>query len=145
MCTTCKPALKIELGKFYKTRDGRKVSIVSVTGDPRDSLPGLMPVRGFIAGRAYDRGEFSGDYFRLGNYWSQDGRYSTYGESPEDLVAEWREPVKKDAYVYLYRSAYGSEITGAMDARPSKRCGSLDLIACQKITLREGEGLHLAI
>jgi len=64
---TGKPALTIETGKFYRTRDGRKV------GPYEHSFSNI-----WIAGK----GNHSTARFA-------DGRISHHHESPGDLIAEW--------------------------------------------------------
>lgn len=64
------PEFRIEDGKFYKTRDGLKVG-------PAKAKPyGL-----FYLGDVFPECHFA------------DGRYRLKGENPNDLVAEWVEPV----------------------------------------------------
>lgn len=66
------PALKIEAGKYYRTREGRKV--------------GPMESEGFYWGAS----EVKDSYYNDGRQWR------SY-ESPLDLIAEWvDEPVKAD-------------------------------------------------
>ena len=66
--------MKIEAGKFYKTRDGRKARIYCLDG-------GSLPIHG---GVLYENGFCPCQ-------WLEDGRFDTY-ESRADLVSEWTEP-----------------------------------------------------
>lgn len=63
-------ALKIESGKFYRTRDGRKV------GPMRDDGCGLFGAEGFNFKEWYDNGRCHTDLSRT---------------TPKDLVAEWQD------------------------------------------------------
>ena len=74
--TTAQPAtLKIEAGKFYKTRDGRKVGPMSVDGYDLLSAPGFSLKEWYGNGRCYS------DLSRT---------------TPKDIIAEWiDEPIAK--------------------------------------------------
>jgi len=76
--------MKIEAGKFYKTRDGEKVFVLGVlVQNPisEEVAEDWQPVVGQFGSGYEDR-------------WSQNGQYETHviGGS-HDLVEEWTEPV----------------------------------------------------
>lgn len=56
--------MEIEIGKYYRTRDGRKARPITVN-------------------------EYTGTIGSVVMGWYRDGRVSGYKESPDDLVAEW--------------------------------------------------------
>ena len=68
------PPLKLEIGKCYRTRDGRKVFVVDRMGGHRDSFEVKL----------FD----NEDKFSYDNYYP-DGRYALDDFSDEDIVAEW--------------------------------------------------------
>lgn len=75
--------LKLEVGKFYRTRDGNKAEVAS------DKLTGPWPILGIV----YNEGEV---VFRT---WTESGGSLTCGgEYCHDLVAPWQEP---DPYAEL--------------------------------------------
>lgn len=67
--------MKIEVGKTYRTRDGRKVRIYAVDGD--SGRP--------IHGATYSHGEW------YAACWTNDGRFYA-NECAEDIIGEWTEP-----------------------------------------------------
>lgn len=73
--------MKIEPGKFYKTRSGRKARIYAVDGDS------VRPIHGAIIA--------NGDWILAG--WGMDGNfYDSSNESEYDLISEWTEPLDFD-------------------------------------------------
>lgn len=67
--------LKLEVGKFYKTRDGRKAFVYTKAGDER--YPYWVVVVNSSEGGTY--------------CCTVDGEYSTGREDPLDLVAPWED------------------------------------------------------
>lgn len=63
--------MKLEVGKYYKTRDGRKV------GPMEQSYLNHYP--------------FSGKLHRESERWLENGRYYNHRESNLDLVEEWKD------------------------------------------------------
>ena len=106
------PALQIEAGKYYRTRDGRKVGPMFVGRDGECS--------GF-PWTDRDSNEFG--------RWSQEGEDGeTYmmGEADGDLIAEWQEdqPAPAETRVQCYRGEYGKpKEHGTCIKRPD---GSID-------------------
>lgn len=71
--------MKIESGKFYKTRDGRKVG------------PMKRWSYGWLAGSGRINASDHIDWYEEGNY-----NYTHYPASPNDLIAEWQDEPKKE-------------------------------------------------
>ncbi len=66
--------MKIEAGKYYKTRDGRKARVYVTDAENRD-----FPVHGFLSGEQL--------------MWTLEGTfYVSLDPSVRDLVSEWVEP-----------------------------------------------------
>ena len=95
--------MKLEPGKYYRTRGGRKVLIVA-TFDPFDD-DSRYPCIGYVEG--------------IGNEcWQADGIYSMAGAAQLDLVAEWVDepiPSQDDAPNYEPKlnsifNPYGGEL-----------------------------------
>lgn len=72
--------MKIEVGKFYKTRDGMKARIYSLDGE------GEYPIHGALL--IYDKG------WHIIS-WLESGRQFQNSSDRSDLVSEWVEPPKK--------------------------------------------------
>ncbi len=71
--------VKIEEGKFYKTRDGRKAGpIVIHFGREHAGAEGFRDDHWYISTNRY--------------YSEMSGRTSIRGESPDDLIEEWQDP-----------------------------------------------------
>lgn len=77
--------MKFELGKFYKTRDGRKAQIFMLDN-------GAEIILGMVQNK---------DNIWFSNQWRTDGRIYHNHETPNDLVGEWREPIKKVMEVWI--------------------------------------------
>lgn len=112
--------LKIEAGKFYKCRDGRKAFVAG-----RSPFPSHWPFVGVIEGAS------------LETYgWQDNGVYDCSGDDEEDLIAEWREPVAVTATILLVRNARGEAVVVAGNGLSHPR-----VIARRTLTITEGEGL----
>lgn len=74
--------LKIEAGKFYRTRDGRKVRIYRT-----DVNHSEYRIHGYI---------ISSDGVERSCHWYGDGRYLFAGESGADLISEWEASLEFD-------------------------------------------------
>lgn len=118
---------KIEMGRFYRTRDGREVRIYAVDGG------GDQPVHGAI--------NLDGEWECL--VWRMDGRLSEYIETDTDLI-EVKPRIKREVWVNVYRGRESQyyeiydEYDDALEHHTKDTC-----IACKKITIDcdEGEGL----
>jgi hypothetical protein len=70
--------MKIEAGKYYKTRDGRKAYVAAVLENPLGRTV-THKCLGFVGDRYMS--------------WTDNGHeWSCFGGNPSDLIAEWREP-----------------------------------------------------
>jgi hypothetical protein len=75
--------MKIEAGKYYKTREGRKVFVSHRCTNPFGLIGSEpdFPLEGYMS---------NGDRDRLS--WRDDGTYNYAGEHMNDILAEWKEP-----------------------------------------------------
>jgi hypothetical protein len=121
----------IELGKKYKTRDGREVRIYAVDGG------GQFPVHGAV--------NFSGTAWTP-NEWSETG--SHLGD-PEfrihdlDLI-EVRPRIRREVWLNVFRHDDGAEFFEACESKANADLIAGDArIACVKVVIdcEEGEGL----
>jgi hypothetical protein len=117
----------IELGKQYRTHDGREVRIYAVDGNGSDVIHGAYRT-------ADGQWELAG--------WRADGSWIPNGKCAEDLIEV--KPKITRTY-WLAHNSYGSP-PGAMWEKP-KDMGRVhpDVIAItgpHEITFTEGEGLH---
>ena len=85
-----RPLMKLEAGKYYKTRNGLKAYVEFIRQDNpfRDYIP-EYPAIGFI--------ESYGEQM-----WKTNGEFNTSIENELDLISEWREPIKISGWVNLY-------------------------------------------
>lgn len=75
------PELKIEVGKFYRTRSGCKARIYATDGAER------IPVHG----------AFKVNESWISTNWGIDGKHESFSEAtPYDLISEWADPVEMD-------------------------------------------------
>jgi hypothetical protein len=77
--------MKLEVGKFYRTTDGRKVEIIKIyEGYPRG-------VVGIVSYHSW----FDGGLRLRALFYTQEGRFDADSEqrSPMDLIKEWDEPL----------------------------------------------------
>lgn len=119
--------MAIELGKQYRTRDGREVRIYATDG------MGECPVHGAI--------RFDGSW--EANTWTARGFYTAGGMGPHDLI-EVKPRIQREVWVNVYRHDDGYEFAtyhdNAIDAE--NECGDA-MIARVRLTIdcEEGEGL----
>jgi len=96
--------MKIEAGKYYRTRDGRKVGSMAYMPEGRHfEFPWVDPE---------------------GNAWKANGQFSLFddGESVHDLIAEWTdEPASKPSPFVMRREfvpgMYGRVYAGHVDGK----------------------------
>lgn len=63
--------MQLEVGKYYKTRDGRKIGpMVDAKNGADDHWKSILPCEGYT-------------------YWHDNGSHWFYDERPSDLIAEW--------------------------------------------------------
>lgn len=135
--------LTLEAGKYYRTRDGRKVFVVGF-GDPFLNRP-FYEVLGRIQGVDSPRS------------WNAMGFHINGCESGADLVAEWVEPKRIKGFVNLYKGT-NPYISGSTYGEVEAHFGSVKFtreecdrvaadhpyklrIACIEIDVLEGHGL----
>ena len=89
--------MKIEAGKYYRTRDGRKAFVSAVLLPNPFAGPGHMyPAIGYVESASTV-------------WWTKDGRYSCKeSHHPFDLISEWREPETVSVWVYSFRCFDGA-------------------------------------
>jgi hypothetical protein len=110
--------MKLEAGKYYKTRDGRRAYVAAVLENPLGAVGTCYPVLGYI-----------GDIYAS---WRLDGRASREPEVPGDLIAEWREPREWTVYVYACK---GGDVV-------SSTTEWVGLKPLARVVVREGEGVE---
>ena len=114
--------MKIEMGKQYRTRDGRDVRIYAVDGHPELTVHGAVKLE--------DGWEICG--------WRSDGRLGGYTITDSDLI-EVKPRIKREVWVNVYsmcQTIWPSE-------EAANDCCTDNRIACVKLTIdvEEGEGL----
>ena len=104
--TAATSALQIESGKFYRTRDGRKVGPVAERGETWTDYPWV----GTVVGESYRY------------IWKDDGENYNGAGSVHDLVAEWVEPavvaVAEATATPSRRFKVGDVVNYVFDGRP---------------------------
>jgi hypothetical protein len=89
--------LKLEVGKYYKTRSGDKAYIAAKVENPFKQGSNEKPFVGFIR------------HIECERTWCEGGGYFIIGGcSMNDLMSEWVDPAKATATVFLYRDCHGS-------------------------------------
>jgi hypothetical protein len=85
--------MKIEAGKYYKTRGGEKAFVAAVLKNPNGGSVPDQPIVGFIGdNESYSTWSIGGGYY-------DDDEYE---EDEDDLVAEWREPYRFEVAIVNY-------------------------------------------
>lgn len=119
--------LTLQVGKYYKTRDGRKATVLYVVPE---STKSDVPVVVDIDGKER----------RL----SADGRYLHRQDWCFDLIAEWREPVTRTVTValvqndeYIGLDLFHGELNKA--AVLARWTNESKLVALKHVTITEGE------
>ena len=117
---------KIEMGKQYRTRDGREVRIYAVDGGE-----GHTDIHGAIK-RCNDEW--------CAQTWWENGKASLHRDYPEDLI-EVKRRIKRDVWLNVYEEEHIAicYLTKELADKSSR----FRRIACVKITIdcEEGEGL----
>jgi hypothetical protein len=88
--------LKLEVGKYYKTRGGDKVYIAAKIENPFKQESDRQPFIGF------------GRNIESERTWCEGGGYFINGCSMNDLMSDWVDPAKATATVFLYRDCHGN-------------------------------------
>lgn len=81
--------MKFEVGKLYKTRDGRKARVICV-----DSKCTHLPIVALVESESAEECLYQ---------FKSDGKWVALGESNIDLVAEWKEPLRVSGKVEWLR------------------------------------------
>ena len=71
--------LELEVGKFYRTRDGKKVVIIGIDYSRED-----YPFWGGVIGNCFS------------SSWASNGRFDLKRETKTDLISEWRDDEEKE-------------------------------------------------
>jgi hypothetical protein len=79
--------MKIEAGKYYRTRVGKKAYTAGFS--PFSSTSEIHIISGWVNGSSTP------------TTWTSDGRQYRHGESENDLVAEWVDPIQTDVTLQL--------------------------------------------
>lgn len=121
--------MKVEMGKQYRTRDGREVRIYATDGGPN----------GYRV-----HGAWKDDYgYWIMQSWTGNGRISSTVNTLNDLI-EVKPRIKREVWVNLYRHDNGDEFAEVSysEQLARARIGTAS-IACVKlpIDVEEGEGL----
>ena len=122
---------KIEMGKQYRTRDGREVRIYATDGAGNGSVHGatMNGCGGWIVMN-----------------WSKNGKACNLDEYPSDLI-EIKPRIKRDVWVNVYPMDFAGDITGFTfyhTKHIADECANKkERIACVKLTIdcEEGHGL----
>ena len=123
--TAAAPApLRIEAGKWHKTRGGQKAFVYAI------GRRGSHPVHGYIV--------YPGDDIDEICNWRDDGRSTEEEQTHRDLIAEWREP-KRHARWFNLQPHHGYETRE--DADRVDELSGIKRKACKLIEWTEGEGL----
>jgi len=125
--------IKIEAGKYYRTREGKQAFVAALAQSPFDKDP--VPYIGYVKGHKLQE-QF---------WWSEAGRAQPDGnEDPFDLVAEWQEPKRIRGWLNVFACAStGFYTTGVWETKEAadSRPGIERRLACIEIDVLEGQGL----
>jgi hypothetical protein len=118
--------VNIEAGKYYKTRDGRKVFVCA------DALPNPFgqSIPWVLAGYI-DGGRIACTYG-----WKSDG--TAHDGSHYDLVAEWHEPATEERVVWLVRFGNGDLCTFCLQDDHQAPSSTGTVIGSTRVTVTEG-------
>ena len=143
--------MKLEVGKTYKTRDGRKAVVVGRIPENPLAYYGraFAPVKGFIEDApstfSWNDDGVACDCSRLATAEYLARMRASLTRADNDLVAEWKEPVKKTAYVTMWDTptpgAYHHVTIGDEDFIRGFSSHGYRLLAKREITITEGEGM----
>lgn len=112
--------MKLELGKAYRTRDGRKAEVLFIVPEEySDEYPVVLGTE---------------DDERIDT--TYEGKYIKGYKNEEDIVSEWREPIKIEGWVNVYPCDRSVVYRNKEIADERSQLGR---IACIKVTGVEGE------
>lgn len=122
--------MNIEVGKFYKTRDGRRARIYAVDGSEFGHIHGAISNSGGWYSQAWDAN---------GQVWSTNGHIFIGSEACRDLIGEWVEPRSGTLWVNVYEHMVSSNF---LTKERADICASNKTrLACIEVKWTEGEGL----
>ena len=123
--------LVIEVGKWYKTRNGKPAYVGYIIPDDKVK----WCIQGYIA-----KDDKSFDCVIA---WNKDGMYNNV-IGGHDLIEEWKEPKSGVGYVNVYSDKHQGVYYGTMqktktEANRFSRCAQQHLIACVRVEWKEGQ------
>lgn len=107
--------MKFEIGKFYKTRDGRKAECLYIP-DGADDFPMILRINRECFPQTC----------------CVDGSYGRGIETEIDLISEWREPIKIEGWVNVYEDRFGYVHKTRKEA--DEQVGVWSRLACIKVS-----------
>lgn len=114
--------MKLEVGKYYKSRDGRKWKCVHIFNDRQYNHVLLI-----------DENKCEKTI-----YTNLDGTiFNNYTHSENDLISEWVEPIEHELDVCFYRDINGEVYCDVVKFDED----SIGSLAKVKVKFKEGEGL----
>jgi hypothetical protein len=130
-----KQTLTLEVGKYYRTRDGKKAYAGYVMAEsPFNGSKPLYPVSGWVDGEV------------MPQCWNLDGSlHEPENEHKFDLVAEWVEPRRIMGWLAICSADNGQIIYPGRQMHPTAAIAlraSPNAIACIEINVLEGAGLE---
>lgn len=120
--------LKIEVGREYRTRDGRKARVICT-----DRYRVEYPIVALVSNPA--QGEYAESVcsYRLDGTWHPNGVVDEL-----DLVAEWREPVRVSGWVNVYPPHMNVQMSLRRSRAEANLHAGVDRIACIYVSGVEG-------
>lgn len=123
--------LKLEQGKFYRTRDGRKAFVAAVIKpSPFSNSANGYPVVVYLDHELFRR------FYNLDGSLDSDGSPSCL-----DLVAEWREPQQIAVELVMVRRENGTVNYSTSRGGRVTHMEPDTIIARKQVTITEGEGV----
>lgn len=130
-----KKPMTIEVNKHYRTRSGDKVFVGMRV--PKNS-GSAYEFAGYFCDRKLDRHErYDKIYF-----WSWNGRFHEGKiETPEDIVCEWRDPIKVHCDIYMSITEEGEVKLEAIEHGKSPGANGSVVAVKRKVRIEEGDGM----
>ncbi len=116
-------AFSFEVGKSYRSRNGKKAVVSEILGQ------GSYPVVGRIEGKHNLQ------------CWGQDGRWSFRYETSDDLVAEWIEPAPQELTIEEMRALDMTKTLKELEHYKSELAASQARVARLEEVMRQIQGL----
>lgn len=113
--------MQIKAGQYYRTRSGNKAFVGAA--NPFQQEYCSHPLAGYIQGHTCHA------------KWTREGRIChCYTTHPDDLIAEWKEPVTATIWCCLWDD-------GGMSMHSFRPTQQPSLKAIKQVTITEGEGM----